>query len=160
VIERRYDGVSISPKLVAGVWTTCGPLAEQARRTASFPEPPFQPDTGGFVRLPGPFAQTCWTRCALTRITVWWRCALTGCDQCVGAGDPRHGCGFNDDDLERMFERFYRARPPGSRSTGARQRPCLAIDAADRDHHAGRRRAWRHPPGRWGVWAGCCPKGI
>ncbi|APD48226.1 MULTISPECIES: cell wall metabolism sensor histidine kinase WalK [Synechococcaceae] len=156
--ERRYEVLDLA-ELVQEVWTTLRPLAEQRGVQLSFPEPPSSLLWGDSSRLHRALLNLLDNAVRYSPDHGVVEVRLLGANQWWELEIRDHGCGFNDDDLERMFERFYRGDPSRVRSHRAGSGLGLAIVQQIAITHAGRVRGRNHPGGG-AVMELVLPKGI
>jgi two-component system, OmpR family, phosphate regulon sensor histidine kinase PhoR len=144
--ELRYEVLDLA-ELVEEVWSMLHPLAEQRGVVLAFPDRPasllwgdaswlhrallnlldnalrYSPDRGAVeVRLTGS--------------PQWWELEVRD-----------HGAGFSEEDLEHLFERFYRGDPSRVRSNRSGSGLGLAIVEQIALSHGGRVQARNHPGG-------------
>ena len=144
--ELRYEVLDLA-ELVEEVWSMLRPLADQRGVVLAFPERPSSLLWGDASRLHRALLNLLDNALRYSPDQTAVEVRLTGSAQWWELEVRDHGSGFSEEDLERLFERFYRGDPSRVRSNRSGSGLGLAIVEQIALTHGGRVQARNHPAG-------------
>jgi two-component system phosphate regulon sensor histidine kinase PhoR len=144
--ELRYEVLDLG-ELVEEVWSMLRPLAEQRGVGLAFPNRPSSLLWGDASRLHRALLNLLDNALRYSPDQAEVEVRLTGSPQWWELEVRDHGSGFSEEDLEHLFERFYRGDPSRVRSNRSGSGLGLAIVEQIALTHGGRVQARNHPGG-------------
>jgi two-component system, OmpR family, phosphate regulon sensor histidine kinase PhoR len=144
--ELRYEVLDLG-ELVEEVWSMLRPLAEQRGIGLAFPERFSSLLWGDASRLHRALLNLLDNALRYSPDQATVEVRLTGSSQWLQLEVRDHGSGFSEEDLEHLFERFYRGDPSRVRSNRSGSGLGLAIVEQIALSHGGRVQARNHPGG-------------
>jgi two-component system phosphate regulon sensor histidine kinase PhoR len=144
--ELRYEVLDLG-ELLEEVWSMLRPLAEQRGVGLAFPDRPSSLLWGDASRLHRALLNLLDNALRYSPDQAAVEVRLTASAQWLELEVRDHGSGFSEEDLEHLFERFYRGDPSRVRSNRSGSGLGLAIVEQIALTHGGRVQARNHPGG-------------